>query len=53
MTIYTCANCKNYLSGLSCLAFDLIPEDILNGENNHLEPLYDQDNDIVFERANF
>ena len=45
-----CLNCKNYLSDLNCLAFpNGIPKEILLGENNHSEPLPDQDIDIVFE----
>lgn len=45
-----CINCKNYLGDLTCQAFKQIPEEILIGENDHLEPLPEQDNDIVFEQ---
>jgi len=35
-----------------CSAFpDGIPDEIAYGDNKHLEPLPDQDNDIVFEKA--
>jgi hypothetical protein len=48
--ISICINCKNYLKGLTCKAFpEGIPEEILNGDNNHSKPLPDQENDIVFE----
>jgi hypothetical protein len=34
-----------------CEAFpDMIPEDIAYGNNRHLEPLQEQDNNIVYER---
>ncbi|HEV8079563.1 MAG TPA: hypothetical protein VGP43_02540 [Chitinophagaceae bacterium] len=50
MEITLCNICKNYLGDLKCQAFPQgIPEQILNGENNHTEPLSDQDNEIVFE----
>ena len=50
MTINTCSNCKHYLGALMCMAFlDAIPDEILNGNNDHSKPLKDQDNDIVFE----
>lgn len=49
MTTNRCFNCVNYLGDLSCMAFDRIPDEILTGENNHSEPLKNQDNDIVFE----
>lgn len=52
MQNYRCAECKNYLYGLKCLAFDQIPEEILNDENDHAEPLPGQDNTIVFEPLN-
>ncbi len=43
-------NCKHYLFEGSCLAFpDRIPDEILDGDNDHSKPLPDQDNDIVFE----
>ncbi len=46
-----CINCKNYIGDLSCRAFpDGIPQEILLGENDHSEPLPEQENDIVFEQ---
>ena len=49
-SISICINCKNYLSGLTCKAFtEGIPDEILNGDNNHSKPLPDQENNIVFE----
>ncbi|MCD6017271.1 MAG: hypothetical protein K0S53_392 [Bacteroidetes bacterium] len=44
-----CINCKNYVGGLICLAFETIPEEILTGENDHEKPLPNQDNDIIYE----
>lgn len=45
-----CSMCKNYLIDNICSAFPKgIPEEILTGENDHSEPLPDQNNDIVFE----
>lgn len=50
MIILNCSNCKNYLGDNTCLAFpDGIPDEILNGDNDHSKPLPNQDNDIVFE----
>jgi hypothetical protein len=49
MENFRCINCKNYLGDLTCQAFKEIPESILVGENEHLKPLPEQDNDIVFE----
>lgn len=49
MQNYRCVECKNYLGDLSCQAFEVIPEIILTGENDHSKPLPGQDNDIVFE----
>lgn len=44
-----CSVCKNYLGDLSCIAFEKIPQEILVGENDHSEPLPNQENNIVFE----
>jgi hypothetical protein len=44
-----CLKCKNYLSDLRCLAFNEIPKEILLDENDHSEPLPNQDNNITFE----
>ena len=30
-----CNTCKNYLKDLSCRAFDRIPDEILEGRNDH------------------
>lgn len=46
-----CFNCKNFrrFEG-GCNAFpNGIPDEITSGENEHLKPLPDQENDIVFE----
>ena len=44
-----CRDCFNYLSVNKCLAFDVIPDEILHGTNQHDKPLPDQKNTIVFE----
>ena len=44
-----CNKCKNHLGGIKCKAFDSIPDEILNGENDHSKPCCGQKNDIVFE----
>lgn len=44
-----CNNCTHYLQGLRCVAFEIIPDEILLGFNDHRKPLPDQPNDIVFE----
>jgi hypothetical protein len=47
-----CNNCIHYLGGTKCDAFDVIPTEILTGENNHSEPLPVQEgyNNIIFEQ---
>jgi len=49
MEIILCQECANYLGNLSCQAFKKIPQEILNGENDHSKPLKIQEHDIVFE----
>ena len=46
-----CFRCRHFRPGIGgCAAFpDDIPDEITSGENEHSEPLPDQDNDIVFE----
>lgn len=50
-----CFHCKHYLGDLTCLAFhDIIPFEILEGKNDHSEPMEGQDEpDLVFERGTF
>jgi len=47
-----CNNCKNHLQGLKCLAFEIIPNNIISGESIHTIPLKNQSNNIVFEPLN-
>lgn len=53
---FICLKCKHFLSdkngvNISCKAFiNGIPNEILLGENNHLYPLKNQDNKIVFSK---
>ena len=44
-----CNKCKNFISGETCAAFEVIPNLILLGGNNHSSPIPGQDNDIIFE----
>jgi hypothetical protein len=52
-TFPVCNQCKWYNGDGYCEAFPQgIPDQILNGENNHIEPLLQQDNEIIFEPKN-
>ena len=44
-----CNQCRHFIDGLKCKAFDTIPDEILFGENDHSKPLKGQKNKIVFE----
>ncbi len=45
-----CMVCKHHKAKFKCPAFpNGIPDEILNGNNDHSKPLPEQDNDIVFE----
>ena len=44
-----CLQCTRYILGWQCLAFEEIPDEIIDGINKHNKPLPNQDNDIVFE----
>ena len=47
-----CNKCKHHFWNVdtsSCAAFDNIPNEILDGDNDHSKPLPGQKNDIVFE----
>ncbi len=44
-----CNRCKHYNQDGTCRAFpDRIPDEILDGENDHSKPLPEQDNELVF-----
>ena len=45
-----CAVCKDYISDLSCEAFDNIPREILINRHNHKKK-YPGDNGIRFEKT--
>jgi hypothetical protein len=49
VTEVICFLCKNLIIYPKCKAFDIIPQIIRDGENDHLKPLPEQDNNIVFE----
>jgi len=44
-----CNNCKHFISGKKCTAFDEIPIEILSGLEGHSKPIKAQKNNIVFE----
>lgn len=44
-----CSFCKNYIGYRVCEAFDKIPINIWNGVNQHLVPIINQKNNIIFE----
>ncbi len=49
--IIPCNTCKWHLSGLICAAFpNGIPDEILFGDNEHLEPLPNQGNDFIYKK---
>lgn len=48
---YMCEHCKHFKHGHSCLAFDVIPLDILLDAESHTTVLPDQKGDYVFEPA--
>lgn len=45
-----CNSCKHWIKDLKCKAFNVIPDEILIGENKHSKPLAKQGNDIVYEK---
>ncbi|CAB4218855.1 hypothetical protein UFOVP1596_47 [uncultured Caudovirales phage] len=47
-----CNKCKNHIDGLKCKAFDVIPDAIIFGDNDHSKPLPGQGNNIIFESVN-
>jgi len=50
----SCFNCKHkFNNSEGCTAFDVIPNDILLGKNQHTKKHPKQDNDIVFEKVEY
>jgi len=47
-----CNTCVHHVEGLTCKAFDVIPDSILFGDNNHSKPLKNQKNKLVYEKKN-
>lgn len=47
-----CNKCMHHMDGLKCIAFEIIPDEILFGANDHSVPLFNQGNTIVFEAKN-
>lgn len=48
MTYIECQDCKYYFGEFSCMAFERIPQDILEGAPHH-EAREHQDVDVVYE----
>lgn len=46
---YSCEDCKHYISGLQCKAFDIIPLEIWDNTESHTTVLPEQKGDYVFE----
>lgn len=44
-----CNGCINHIRGDKCKAFNIIPDIILLGENDHAKPLPGQENNIIYE----
>jgi hypothetical protein len=44
-----CNKCKNHINGLSCKAFEVIPDSVIFGLNKHNKLLKNQKNNIIFE----
>lgn len=49
-----CNRCKHHIEGFKCKAFgdNLIPLEIIEGDDDHSVPYDIQDNDLVFEPIN-
>lgn len=49
----SCNYCKHFIRDekpfFHCKAFEIIPKEILSGDNKHTKPLADQKNDIAYE----
>lgn len=46
---YSCEDCKHYISGLQCKAFDIIPLEIWDDTESHTAVLPEQKGNYVFE----
>ena len=45
-----CFVCKHLIKYPRCKAFDMIPQEIRDGENNHSKKIEGQKNSIIFEK---
>lgn len=45
-----CNTCIHHIDGLTCMAFDEIPDSILFGKNKHSKPLKNQKNQLVYQK---
>ena len=46
---YLCEDCKNFIKGLQCSAFDIIPMEVFDNPEGHTSVLPGQKGDYVFE----
>lgn len=46
---YVCEDCKHFISGLKCKAFDLIPLDVFDNPEGHTAVVPGQNGNYVFE----
>ena len=46
---YMCEDCKHFVRGLTCRAFDIIPLEIFDNPEGHTEVVPGQNGDYVFE----
>ncbi len=46
---YMCEDCKHFVRGATCRAFDLIPLEIFDNPEGHTEVVPGQNGDYVFE----
>jgi len=47
-----CNTCVHHVEGLTCKAFDVIPDSIIIGDNKHSKTMKNQKNKLVYEKKN-
>lgn len=47
--LYLCEDCKHFIKGLQCRAFDIIPLEVFDDPEGHTSVLPGQKGDYVFE----
>lgn len=48
---FCCSDCKHFLGGISCKAFDVIPLEVFDAPEAHVKPIDGQTGNFVFEPA--